>query len=66
MRCNQSPVDRAIRCVVGVILIVVGLFSVRGVLGVILDALGALLIFSGSIGFCHVYKVLHINTAKKA
>ena len=25
----------------------------------------AVLIFSGSIGFCHVYKFFHIDTSKK-
>jgi Protein of unknown function (DUF2892) len=56
----------AIRGVVGVGLIAVGLFMVKGVVGVLLGLVGAVLIFSGTVGFCHVYKVLHIRTSKKA
>ncbi len=65
MKANLGTVDRAIRVVVGVILIAVGLFLVRGVTGVVLGLVGAVLIFSGIIGFCHVYKVFHIRTSKK-
>lgn len=66
MGINLGTVDRVIRGVVGVILIAVGLFLVRGILGIVLSLLGALLIFSGTVGFCHVYKVLHIHSSKKA
>lgn len=63
---NLGASDRVIRGVVGGILIAVGLFLVRGILGIVLSLLGALLIFSGTVGFCHVYKVLHIRSSKKA
>lgn len=66
MGTNLGTIDRVIRGVVGAILIAVGLFLAKGVLSVALCLLGAILIFSGTVGFCHVYKALHINTSKKA
>lgn len=65
MGTNLGAVDRAIRGVVGVALVAVGLFSVKGVVGIALALLGAILIFSGTVGFCHVYKVLNIRTSEK-
>jgi hypothetical protein len=66
MGTNLGTVDRVIRGVIGVILVAVGLFLVTGIFGIVLILLGVLLIFSGTVGFCHVYKVLHIRDSKKA
>jgi len=63
---NLSPVDRVIRIAAGEALFTIGLFAVRGVPGIALGAIGAVLVFSGAVGFCHVYKVCGISTAKKA
>lgn len=64
MKVNLCATDRVVRGIAGVILLVVGLFVVRGRKGIVLDALGATLLFSGSVGFCHVYSVLRIDTSK--
>jgi len=66
MDTNLGTVDRVIRGVLGVALVAVGLFSVDLVIAVVLVPLGALLIYSGLVGFCHVYKVFHIDTSKRA
>jgi hypothetical protein len=66
MGTNLGTVDRVIRVVAGGISILAGLFIVKGIFGVALGLLGALLFFSGTVGFCHVYKVLHIGTSKKS
>lgn len=66
MGTNLGMVDRVVRVVGGAAMIAVGLFLLRGLLGIVVGVLGALLIFSGTIGFCHVYKVLHIRTSRKA
>lgn len=65
MKVNLGTVDRVIRGVAGVTLIAIGLFFVKGLIGVILGLLGAVLIFSGTVGFCHVYKFFHIGTSKR-
>jgi len=66
MKANQSTIDRAVRGIVGTGLLLVGIVLVRGVFGILLDVIGAVLLFSGAVGFCHVYKVFHVDTSKKA
>lgn len=66
MGTNLGTVDRVIRGVVGVALIATGLLLVQGAFAVVLCLLGAVLIYSGAVGFCHVYRVLHIRSSKKA
>ena len=66
MKINLGTVDRVVRGVVGVLLLIVGLTLVKGIIGIVLDVVGAVLLFSGFVGFCHVYKVFHINSSKKA
>lgn len=58
MEKNIGPINRLIRVVLGVVLIAGGLFFVRGLLGIVLAMFGAVALFSGSVGFCHVYKFL--------
>jgi uncharacterized membrane protein len=62
---NLSPLDRAIRVVIGVALLAVGLIFVRGILGIVLAVIGGVLVFSGTVGFCHVYKFFGICSANK-
>ena len=66
MKTNLGTVDRVVRWVVGLALIAIGLFFLKGVIGVLMALVGAVLIFSGTVGFCHVYKVFHIRTSRKA
>ena len=65
MNANLGTVDRVIRAVVGLFLIFVGVFLVKGALRVLLGLVGAVLIFSGTVGFCHVYKVLGVRTCPR-
>ena len=63
MGVNLGAIDRVVRGVVGAILIAAGLFLVTGVARVVLCLLGAVLVFSGTVGFCHVYRFFHIRTS---
>ena len=63
---NLSPLDRAVRIALGIALVGTGVFLVHGVAGIVVGLIGAVLVFSGTIGFCHVYKACGICTAKKA
>jgi len=65
MTCNLSTTDRVIRCVLGVALVVGAALFARNLLGAALALVGAVLVFSGTVGFCHVYKVLGLRTLKK-
>jgi len=64
MRCNLSTADRTVRIAAGLVLATAGLVLVRGLPGLALALVGAVLVFSGTIGFCHVHRVLGIRTLK--
>jgi hypothetical protein len=65
---NESNVDRLIRAVVGVVLLWLGLGPLGGfskVIGVIVIVIAVVALFTAIIGFCAIYKLLGISTAKK-
>ena len=65
MQQNESKTDRIIRVVVGVILLGLGLFALQGgVLGVIFDILGAVMLITAATGFCLLYKLFGFSTKK--
>ena len=67
MKVNEGPVDRIIRVVLVVALLGVGVFVVKGTLGIVLDVLGLIALVTGIVGFCLLYKLLgNFTTAKKA
>ncbi len=72
MKINEGTVDRVIRVVAGFLLLAVGLLNVVGVvvmplwLALVLDAVGAILLVTGIVGFCPLYTLFRLNTGKKA
>ena len=64
MKINEGTVDRVVRGVVGVILLVVGLVLVKGAIGIVLDVIGAILLVTGLVGFCPLYALFHVSTSK--
>lgn len=66
MTKNIGQADSRIRILLGIILLALALFvSSAGWLTVLLFALGVLNIFTGVAGYCALYTLLGINTAKK-
>lgn len=65
MKPNVGQNDRIIRFVVGIILLLAGLFAVTGALQVILVILGAILLVTAALRFCPLYLPFKINTLKK-
>lgn len=61
MKANLHQVDRIIRIVIGITLIVLPLFAVIGWWGYVV---GAILLATGLINFCPIYRLLGINTCK--
>ena len=61
---NESAVDRIIRAIVGVVILVIGIYEVKSlaVLGIILIIVGAVLIITAITGFCLLYTLLGIST----
>jgi len=60
---NESTVDRAVRGVGGVAALVAAfVIGIGSVLGIVLAVVGAVLIATGAVGFCPLYRVLGIST----
>ena len=57
MNKNIGSLDKTIRIIVGVLIIVVGVLS-----GSLLGAIGLIPIITGIIGWCPLYPILKINT----
>ena len=67
MKVNESPIDRIIRAVLGVVLLGLGIFVVGGWVGIVLDVLGVVALFTAATGFCLLYRLFgDFSTAKKA
>jgi uncharacterized membrane protein len=66
MKLNEGTIDRVIRAVAGIALLVIGVMLVKGAFGVVLDVLGAILLITGVMGFCPLYTLFGINTASKS
>lgn len=66
MKQNESTTDRVIRAIVGVVLIGIGWFYLgNNTLGIVLDAVGAVALFTAATGFCLLYKLFGDFSTKK-
>lgn len=59
---NVGGIDRIIRIVAGLVLILAGFFFLSGTLGIILGVLGLIFLLTGLISWCPLYLLLHLNT----
>jgi hypothetical protein len=66
MKVNEGTVDRIVRIVLGVVLLGVGLFVVKGTLGIVLDVVGVVALVTGITGFCLLYRLFGDFSTKKA
>ena len=65
MKTNEGPVDSVIRVIAGIVLIALGLFGVaNGAWLWITYILGAILLVTGILGFCPLYRLFKFNTVK--
>jgi len=60
MSCNAGKMDRALRIIAGVALIIWAIMSSN-----IFGYAGIILVLTGAIGFCPFYPLLGINTGCK-
>ena len=66
MKKNMGTLDKAIRIVLALVggsLLIGGL--IKGTLGIVVGILAAIFIITSIIGFCPIYTLLGISTAKK-
>ncbi len=60
---NEGTVDRIVRVVLGVVLVAAWAFGwLTGTLAVVLGVLGIVLIGTGAVGFCAIYRLFGIST----
>ncbi|KPK83167.1 MAG: hypothetical protein AMS25_00755 [Gemmatimonas sp. SM23_52] len=64
MKSNVGGVDRAIRIVLGIVLLVVAYLWLSGALMIIAYIVGAIALITGLVGWCALYTVFGINTCK--
>ena len=63
MVLNESTADRVIRVVLGLVLGYVA-FTSAGVLAVVLWILAAVLVVTGAVGFCPLYRLFKFSTRR--
>lgn len=64
MTQNESEIDRLVRAVGGIILLLVGLSVGQGMWQIVLYILSGVMLVTSFTGFCLLYKILGINTNK--
>ena len=65
LKTNEGKTDRIIRVVLGVILLGFAFFSLSDTARIVAGLAGAIVLVTGAIGFCGLYKILGISTADK-
>jgi hypothetical protein len=61
---NEGTVDRALRVVAGVALLVIGFAVVGGTAGTIMGIVGLVPLLTGLVGWCPLYSVFGIRTTE--
>jgi len=61
---NEGVLDRIIRGIIGVALIIISILLLEGTLKIVLIVIGVIVLVTGLSGFCGLYKILGINTCK--
>jgi uncharacterized membrane protein HdeD (DUF308 family) len=65
MKTNESNMDRYIRVILGVVLVVLGLLGVvSGTLAIVFYVIGAIALITGVVGFCPLYALFKFSTNK--
>lgn len=63
MTRNVGMLDRVIRVIAGLVLAVAGLWVFGAIGGYVLALIGVVLVLTGLMGFCPLYRLLGIDTA---
>ncbi len=68
LKQNEGPIDRILRCILGVAAIVVAFLvldaadATAG--GIVLAVIGAILLVTAATGFCAAYRIFNYSTKK--
>lgn len=63
-RLNVGRPDRTARVVGGLVLLALALFAVGGFWAILFGLVGLVLIVTGAVGFCPLYRVLGLSTCR--
>lgn len=61
---NESTADRVLRVVAGIVLLGVGFTALNGIFAVLAIIVGAILVVTGTVGFCPIYAAFKTGTRK--
>lgn len=68
MKPNENGIDRALRLVLGVVLLVASFMwlgaGAGSITGIIAAIIGAVLLITGLVGFCPAYRLMGMSTCK--
>jgi Inner membrane protein YgaP-like, transmembrane domain len=68
MKANENGADRAVRVILGIVALVVSYTSLGvmdgAILGIVVAAVGVILVLTGLVGFCPAYKLVGLSTCK--
>jgi len=62
---NMGKLDRIIRAIAGVIVLLIAFVAATGVAQIVLWVVGAILLLTAAIGFCPLYAPFRFSTKKK-
>lgn len=65
MKVNEGTADRVVRAILGIVLLGLGIFVVKGTWGVVLDVLGVIMLVTAATGFCLLYRLFGNLSTKK-
>ncbi len=63
---NEGTVDRAVRITAGILLVGIGIGALEGIMQLVAIIAGAILIASGTLGYCFLYTLFNISTVERA
>jgi len=68
MKANENGVDRALRLILGIVLLVASYMwlgvAAGEITGIIAAIIGAVLVLTGLVGFCPAYRLVGMSTCK--
>lgn len=65
MKRNVGSIDRVLRVIVGVVLVVVGFAVMDGTAGIVVGVIGLIPLLTGLIGWCPLYLLFKRNPGKQ-
>jgi hypothetical protein len=66
MKSNMSNIDRVLRVVIGIAMVVVGFAVLEGTAGIVVGIIGVIPLLTGLTGWCPLYTLFKTGTKKKA